>query len=182
MPTTANLEPQACRGDIDMPAIVACCRSICPADAVLTNGAGNFASWVHRFFRTTAWPRATRRSWRPRGHAWATACLRALRADHDRPAGLHDRRRWRLPDERPGAGHGRAVRRQEHHRAAQQRHVRHDPHAPGARVPARRAGTELRNPDFAALAQAYGYAGVRITRTESSSRSCWPPWRRAEGT
>jgi acetolactate synthase-1/2/3 large subunit len=27
------------------------------------------------------------------------------------------------------------------------------------------SGTQLRNPDFAALARAYGYAGVRITRT-----------------
>jgi acetolactate synthase-1/2/3 large subunit len=26
-------------------------------------------------------------------------------------------------------------------------------------------GTELANPDFAALARAYGYAGVRITKT-----------------
>jgi acetolactate synthase-1/2/3 large subunit len=32
----------------------ACCR----ADAVLTNGAGNFASWLHRFYRYTGWPRA----------------------------------------------------------------------------------------------------------------------------
>ena len=34
-----------------MPAIVALLKKHLPADAVLTNGAGNFASWVHRFFR-----------------------------------------------------------------------------------------------------------------------------------
>jgi acetolactate synthase-1/2/3 large subunit len=34
-----------------MPAIVATLQKHLPADAVLTNGAGNFASWVHRFFR-----------------------------------------------------------------------------------------------------------------------------------
>jgi acetolactate synthase I/II/III large subunit len=27
------------------------CKSILPADAVLTNGAGNFASWMHRFYK-----------------------------------------------------------------------------------------------------------------------------------
>ena len=47
----ANLEPQALPGDIDMPAIVACLQRHLPADAVLSNGAGNFASWLHRFYR-----------------------------------------------------------------------------------------------------------------------------------
>lgn len=46
-----NLVPQALPGDIDMPAIVACLQKHLPEDAVLTNGAGNFASWMHRFFR-----------------------------------------------------------------------------------------------------------------------------------
>ncbi|MBI3532282.1 MAG: thiamine pyrophosphate-binding protein, partial [Burkholderiales bacterium] len=31
--------------------------------------------------------------------------------------------------------------------------------------PGRVSGSDLFNPDFAALARAYGYAGVRITRT-----------------
>ena len=31
--------------------------------------------------------------------------------------------------------------------------------------PTRQSGSKLANPDFAALARAYGYAGVRITRT-----------------
>ena len=54
MPTTRrNLEPQAL-----LPGRASTCRRIVallqkhlPADAVITNGAGNFASWVHRFFR-----------------------------------------------------------------------------------------------------------------------------------
>ena len=47
----ANLVPQALPGDIDMPAIVAMLQKHLPEDAVLTNGAGNFASWIHRFYR-----------------------------------------------------------------------------------------------------------------------------------
>jgi len=47
----ANLVPQPLPGDIDMPAIVASLQKHLPEDAVLTNGAGNFASWMHRFFR-----------------------------------------------------------------------------------------------------------------------------------
>ena len=54
----ANLIPQALpgldatsEGWVDMPAIVAELQRQLPADAVLTNGAGNFASWLHRYFR-----------------------------------------------------------------------------------------------------------------------------------
>ena len=34
-----------------MPAIIGLLRQRLPADTVVTNGAGNFASWVHRFWR-----------------------------------------------------------------------------------------------------------------------------------
>ena len=50
----ANLLPTASAnlpGDIDMPAIVGLLQKHLPDDAVLTNGAGNFASWVHRFYK-----------------------------------------------------------------------------------------------------------------------------------
>ena len=47
----ANLTPQDLPGDIDMSAMVATMQRLLPADAVLTNGAGNFASWMHRFYR-----------------------------------------------------------------------------------------------------------------------------------
>ncbi|MFZ9284744.1 MAG: thiamine pyrophosphate-binding protein, partial [Burkholderiaceae bacterium] len=47
----ANLQPQPLPGDIDMPAVVGVLQKHLPADAVLTNGAGNFASWLHRFYR-----------------------------------------------------------------------------------------------------------------------------------
>jgi acetolactate synthase I/II/III large subunit len=55
----ANLVPQPLPGlseetskrVVDMPAIVAVLKKHLPQDAVLANGAGNFASWVHRFFK-----------------------------------------------------------------------------------------------------------------------------------
>jgi hypothetical protein len=48
--------------------------------------------------------------------------------------------------------------------------------------PQRRAGTELRNPDFVALAQAYGYAGGRITRTEEFEAQLLAALSREQGT
>ena len=54
----ANVLPQALpglkdisEGVVDMPAVVDALQRRLPADAVLTNGAGNFASWLHRYFR-----------------------------------------------------------------------------------------------------------------------------------
>ena len=47
----ANLQPNKLPGDIDMPAIVQLLQMHLPPDAVLTNGAGNFASWTHRFYK-----------------------------------------------------------------------------------------------------------------------------------
>ncbi len=44
------------------------------------------------------------------------------------------------------------------------------------------AGSELRNPDFAALARAYGYTGVRITHTEQFEPELLAAMARAEGT
>ena len=70
------------------------------------------------------------------------------------------RRRRRFPDERPGIRDRRAIRPADPRRRHRQRHVRHDPHAPGARIsrPRRRRPT-LNNPDFAAYARAFGGFG-----------------------
>ena len=44
------------------------------------------------------------------------------------------------------------------------------------------SGSHLQNPDFAALARAYGYAGVRITRTEAFEAELMAALARPEGT
>ena len=48
--------------------------------------------------------------------------------------------------------------------------LRHDPHAPGARVSGPRLGTDLANPDFAALARAYGGWAERVETTDAIRR------------
>jgi acetolactate synthase-1/2/3 large subunit len=47
--STPPLEPSPSGADLS--AVVATLRSRLPADAIVTNGAGNFALWVHRFHR-----------------------------------------------------------------------------------------------------------------------------------
>jgi acetolactate synthase-1/2/3 large subunit len=48
--------------------------------------------------------------------------------------------------------------------------------------PNRRAGTALRNPDFAALAQAYGYVGVKIGKTAEFEAQLLAALAREQGT
>jgi acetolactate synthase-1/2/3 large subunit len=48
--------------------------------------------------------------------------------------------------------------------------------------PQRVAGTQLHNPDFSALAQAYGYAGCRITRTVEFEPALLAALDRPQGT
>ena len=48
--------------------------------------------------------------------------------------------------------------------------------------PLHQAGTGLRNPDFAALARAYGYAGVKITKTAEFETQLLAALARPEGT
>ena len=45
-----------------------------------------------------------------------------------------------------------------------------------------RSGSTLHNPDFTALARAYGYAGVRITRTAEFEPEFIAALERKEGT
>ena len=47
----ANLTLDKLPSDIAMPAVVGLLQKHLPPDAVPTNGAGNFASWTHRFYK-----------------------------------------------------------------------------------------------------------------------------------
>ncbi len=42
-------------GDMNLSAMMIWLREHLPADAILTNGAGGFAAWIHRFYRFRAW-------------------------------------------------------------------------------------------------------------------------------
>ncbi len=87
-------------------------------------------------------------------------------------------RRRLLPDERAGARNRDPTRPRDRLRRRRQRHVRDDQHAPGTHT-IHRASAAPRwvNPDFAALARAYGAHGetvppaLRISLRRSSARS-----------
>jgi acetolactate synthase I/II/III large subunit len=163
----ANLEPQPLPGPIDMPAIIACIDRHLPADAIVTNGAGNFASWMHRFHRHHGLAKGHKTQLAPTSGAMGYGVPAGIGASI-----LTGRTVLTI------AGDGDFLMNGQELATAMQfggktiivllnnsmfgtirmHQEREYPH--------HESGSGLRNPDFVALAQAYGYAGVHIERTD----------------
>ncbi len=127
----------AAAADIDMPAIVAMLKKHLPADAVLTNGAGNFASWVHRFFKHHGLAKGLKTQLAPTVGAMGYGVPAGIAANL-----VSGRTVLTMAGDGDFLMNGQELATaaqygaQEHHRVAEQRHVRDDPHAPGARLSA----------------------------------------------
>ena len=179
----ANLVPQPLPGAIDMPAIVALLQKHLPADAVLTNGAGNFASWVHRFFRHHGLAKGHKTQLAPTNGSMGYGVPAGIAANL-----VSGRTAFTI------AGDGDFLMNgQELATAAQfggksiivllnngmygtiRMHQERE-------YPANVYGTELANPDFVGLAKAYGYAGVRITETAEFEPAFIAALERKQGT
>jgi acetolactate synthase-1/2/3 large subunit len=179
----ANLQPQALPGSIDMPAVVGLLQKHLPADAVVTNGAGNFASWMHRFFRHHGLAKGHKTQLAPTNGAMGYGVPAAIAA-----AITTGRVAFTI------AGDGDFLMNGQELATASQcgaksiilllnngmfgtirMHQERD-------YPRHVSGTALANPDFVKLAEAYGYAGVRITRTEEFEAQLLAALERPQGT
>ena len=178
-----NLIPQKLPGGIDMAAIVATLQQHLPADAVLTNGAGNFASWMHRFYKHHGLAKGHKTQLAPTNGSMGYGV----------PAGIAAAiTTGRVVLTMAGDGDF-LMNGQELATAAQygaktiivllnngmygtiRMHQERD-------YPTHVAGTALKNPDFVGLARAYGYAGVRITQTVGFEAALLAAMARKEGT
>ena len=156
--------PLPCPGELQMAEVVAWLRGHLPEDAVLTNGAGNYSVWLHRFFRYGSFRSQLGPTSGSMGYG-LPAAIAAKAARPDRPAVCF-------------AGDGCFLMTgQELATAVQYRlnvivlvinngmygtiRMHQEREFPG-----RVLGTELVNPDFAALARAYGAHGEVVERTE----------------
>ena len=179
----ANLVPQPLPGAIDMPAIISALQTHLPPDAALTNGAGNFASWMHRFFR---YPGLVH------GHKTQLACTNGAMG-YGVPAGiaaslLTGRTAFTITGDGDFLMNCQELATAVQHggksiivllnngmygtiRMHQEREY-----------PTHISGSVLCNPDFTALARAYGYAGVRITRTQEFEPELLSALARGQGT
>ncbi len=179
----SNLQPDKLPGDIDMPVIVGLLQQHLPPDAVLTNGAGNFASWVHRFYKHHGLVKGHKTQLAPTVGAMGYGV----------PAGIAAAiTTGRVVLTMAGDGdflmNGQELATAAQHGAKTiivllnngmygtiRMHQERD-------YPNHASGSYLQNPDFAALSRAYGYAGVRVTKTAEFEGELLAALARSEGT
>ena len=159
-----NIEPQASKGQVDLAQVMMELRKQLPADAIVTNGAGNYTGWVHRYWQYGG----LRSQLGPTSGAMGYGVPSAVAA------------KLVFPQRTVASFSGDGcflMNGQELATAAQydlkilflvinnnmygtiRMHQERD-------YPARVHGTDLRNPDFAALAKAYGIHGAVVERTD----------------
>jgi acetolactate synthase-1/2/3 large subunit len=182
----ANLQPTPVPdlpGEIDMPALVGLLQKHLPVDAVLTNGAGNFASWVHRFYQHHGLAKGLKTQLAPTVGAMGYGV----------PAGIAAAiTTGRVVLTMAGDGdflmNGQELATAVQHGAKSIIVLLNNGMYGTIRMhqereyPQHPSGSQLQNPDFAALARAYGYAGVRIHRTAEFEAQLLAALARPEGT
>jgi acetolactate synthase-1/2/3 large subunit len=159
----ANLEHEPMPGELDLGEVMAVLRRRLPADAIITSGAGNFTVWAHRFYEFSVYPSQLA----PRSGAMAYGLPAALAAKALHPgrtvvciAGDGD-------FHMSGPELGTAVQYQlpvvilvVNNRMYGTIRMHQERLYPGRVV-----GTDIVNPDFAALAASFGAHGEAVTRT-----------------
>lgn len=149
---------------LDLGQCVAAMRAAMPADTIICNGAGNFSSWWHRYWRYGPQPSQLAPTAGAMGYGVPAAVAAKLRAPERQVVAL--------------AGDGDFLMNGQELATA----VQHgadilvlviDNSAYGTirmhqerEYPARLSGTRLHNPDFAALGRAYGCWTETVERTE----------------
>ena len=152
---------------IDMPSIVECVNRHLPKDAVLTNGAGNFASWVHRYHKHHGLSKGYKTQLAPTVGSMGYGV----------PAGIAasittGRVTFTIAGDGDFLMNGQELATACQYGAKTIIVLLNNGMYGTIRMhqereyPRHQSGSNLTNPDFVALAKAYGYEGVRITRTE----------------
>ncbi|QIL79201.1 thiamine pyrophosphate-binding protein [Diaphorobacter sp. HDW4A] len=151
-------------GDLQMGAVMGHLREVLPADTIFCNGAGNFATWVHRFWPFTSFASQLAPTSGSMGYG--------------PPAGVGAKRLWPQREVVIFAGDGDFLMHGQEFATAIQYQlpiivVLLDNAMYGTirmhqerEYPGRVSGTELKNPDFAAYAKAFGGHGETVRTTE----------------
>jgi acetolactate synthase I/II/III large subunit len=190
----ANITPQSlpglpwdndggAAGSINMPAIVQTLQKHLPADAVLSNGAGNFASWMHRYFQYHGLAKGFKTQVAPTNGSMGSGV----------PAGVAahiatGRMVFTIAGDGDFLMNGQELATASQHGAKSIVLLLNNGTYGTIRMhqereyPQHVSGSALANPDFAALARAYGYAGVRITHTQEFEAQLIAALERTQGT
>lgn len=154
---------------LDMAVVVKTLAARLPADTVWTNGAGNYSGWLHRYLRYPGLQHAGRTQLAPTSGAMGYGVPAAVAASLLQP------QRWAVNIAGDGdfLMTGQELATATGYGAKQLLSIVVDNGTYGTirmhqerEYPGRVSGSDLFNPDFAALARAYGWFAERVDRTE----------------
>jgi len=168
----ANLQP-APVSPLDMAQVMKTVQRLAPADTVYTNGAGNFSGWLHRYVQYAGLQHHGRTQLAPTSGAMGYGLPAAVAASLLRPertsvnvAGDGD---FLMTGQElatataygAGRGTGKLVSIVVDNGSYGTIRMHQEREYPG-----RVSGTDLFNPDFVQFAQAFGWRGARVERTD----------------
>lgn len=153
---------------LDMAEVVRTMQRLAPADTVWCNGAGNFSTWLHRHLRYPGLQHHGRSQLAPTSGAMGYGLPAAVAAALLYP----ERTAVNLTGDGDFLMTGQELATAKAYGAKRLVNVLVDNGSYGTirmhqerEFPGRVVGTALANPDFAALAQAYGWQAARVERT-----------------
>ena len=156
-------KPQPMPGALHYGEVIAWLSEHLPEDAIVTNGAGNFAAWLHRHFRYKSW----RTQLGPTSGSMGYSVPAAVAAKIAEPG----RTVVALAGDGDFLMNGQELATARQHGAAIIVLVVNNSMYGTIRMhqereyPGRVSGTDLQNPDFAAYARAFGCHGETVERT-----------------
>lgn len=162
-------QPQETPGALKMEQVIAHLNAVLADDAIVTNGAGNYSAWLHRYYRYRGWRTQLAPTSGSMGYGLPAAIAAKLQHAERDVICLAGDGCFQMVSQEFGAAceqnaavivilsdngmYGTI-------RMHQQRHY-----------PGRPSGTQLKNPDFASLARAYGGFGATVERTDDFARA-----------
>ena len=182
-PPLPGLHEDGASGVVDPGALVAELQAQLPADAVLSNGAGNFTAWLHRGFRYTGLARGHKTQLAPTAGAMGYGVPAGIAA-----ALLTGRTALTWAGDGDFLMTGQELATAVQHGAKTIVVVLNNGMYGTIRMhqerehPGHVSGSSLHNPDFCALARAHGYAAERVTRAHEFAGALRAALARSQGT
>ena len=159
------ITPKETPGPVKLEKIIEWLSNNLPEDSIVTNGAGNYAAFLHRYFVFKEYPTAIGPTSGSMGYGFPASIAAKLRFPDKTVICMAGDGCFQMTlNEMSTAAHnklaiigGSGLYNLEKYANAKYQ----EKHYPG-----RVSGTEIHNPDFAALAKAYGGFGIKVQKTE----------------
>jgi acetolactate synthase-1/2/3 large subunit len=157
-------QPRETPGDLRMERVIAWLNDALDDDAIVTNGAGNYSAWLHRYYRYRGWRSQLAPTSGSMGYGLPASIAAKLRHPERDVICLAGDGCFQMVSQEFGTAcqYGANVIILVSNNGMYGTIRMHQER----QYPGRPSGTDMVNPDFAALARAYGAHGAIVTRDE----------------